>query len=51
MIRADGDRTLLYELDTAIQRLAKEFPGNPIGVQVDGRLSQPASPLGRDVKP
>ncbi len=36
MIRTDGDRTLLYELDTAIQRLAKESPGNPIGVQLTG---------------
>jgi PKHD-type hydroxylase len=36
MIRQDGDRTLLYDLDTAIQRLAAESPGNPIGVQLTG---------------
>lgn len=36
MIRSDGDRTLLYDLDSAIQRLAKESPGNPIGVQLTG---------------
>ncbi len=36
MIRADGDRALLYDLDTAIQRLAKESAGNPIGVQLTG---------------
>ena len=36
MIRRDGDRTLLYDLDTAIQRLAKETPGNPVGVQLTG---------------
>jgi PKHD-type hydroxylase len=36
MIRADGDRTLLYDLDTAIQRLAMESPGSPIGVQLTG---------------
>jgi PKHD-type hydroxylase len=36
MIRTDGDRTLLYDLDTAIQRLAKESPGNPVGVQLTG---------------
>jgi PKHD-type hydroxylase len=36
MIRTDGDRTLIYDLDTAIQRLAKESPGNPIGVQLTG---------------
>jgi PKHD-type hydroxylase len=34
MIRADGDRTLIYDLDTAIQRLAKASPGSPIGVQL-----------------
>jgi PKHD-type hydroxylase len=36
MIRSDGDRTLLYDLDTAIQKLAKEVPGNPAGVQLTG---------------
>jgi len=36
MIRSDADRTLLYDLDTAIQRLAKEVPGNPSGVQLTG---------------
>jgi PKHD-type hydroxylase len=36
MIRSDGDRTLLYDLDTAIQRLAKDAPGNPAGVQLTG---------------
>jgi predicted 2-oxoglutarate/Fe(II)-dependent dioxygenase YbiX len=36
MIRLDGDRTLLYDLDGAIQRLAKESHGNPIGVQLAG---------------
>src|SRR5438034_1227770 len=36
MIRTDGDRTLLYDLDTAIQRLAVEAPGNAAGVQLTG---------------
>ena len=36
MIRADGDRTLLYDLDTAIQRIAKDAPGHPAGVQLTG---------------
>ena len=36
MIRADADRALLYDLDSAIQRLAKESPANPIGVQLTG---------------
>jgi PKHD-type hydroxylase len=36
MIRLDVDRTLLYDLDTAIQKLAAESPGNPVGVQLTG---------------
>jgi PKHD-type hydroxylase len=36
MIRADGDRTLLYDLDTAIQSLAKELPGSSVVVQLTG---------------
>ena len=36
MIRDDGDRTLLFDLDSAIQRLAKESPGNPVGVKLTG---------------
>lgn len=36
MIRSDGDRTLLYDLDTAIQKLAKEAPNNSAGVQLTG---------------
>lgn len=36
MIRCDADRSLLYDLDTAIQKLAKEVPGNSAGVQLTG---------------
>jgi PKHD-type hydroxylase len=36
MIRSDADRTLLYDLDTAIQRLGKEVPENTTGVQLTG---------------
>jgi PKHD-type hydroxylase len=36
MIRSDGDRTLLYDLDQAIQQLAKDSPGNRSGVQLTG---------------
>jgi PKHD-type hydroxylase len=36
MIRNDGDRTLLYDLDTAIQTLARDTPGNPVNVQLTG---------------
>jgi PKHD-type hydroxylase len=36
MICSDGDRTLLYDLDTAIQRLAVESPSNAVGAQLTG---------------
>src|SRR5580765_519900 len=36
MIRSDADRTMLFDMDQAIQRLAAELPGSPIGVQLTG---------------
>jgi PKHD-type hydroxylase len=36
MIRSDGDRSLLFDLDSAIQQLAIEVPGNAAGVQLTG---------------
>lgn len=36
MIRSDGDRTMLFELDQTIQRLAVELPGSPLGVGLTG---------------
>ena len=36
MIRDDGQRTLLFDLDMAIQRLATEAPDHPTGVQLTG---------------
>jgi PKHD-type hydroxylase len=36
MIRSDADRSLLYDLDTAIQRLATEHPDSITGVQLTG---------------
>lgn len=36
MIRSDGDRTMLFDMDQAIQRLAAELPGSPIAVQLTG---------------
>src|ERR1700761_4268858 len=36
MIRSDADRTLLYDLDTTIQRLAKEAPENSAGIPLTG---------------
>jgi PKHD-type hydroxylase len=36
MIRNDGDRTLLFDLDTGIQQLAKDAPGKDVGVKLTG---------------
>ena len=34
MVRDDGKRTLLFDLDTAIQRVASEVPNSPAPVQL-----------------
>ena len=49
MVRDDGARTLLFDLDTAIQRLGRDHPDHPSAVQLVGRVPQPAPPLGRDL--
>jgi PKHD-type hydroxylase len=36
MIRDDGQRTLLFDLDTAIQRLNQDVPDHPSAVQLTG---------------
>ena len=36
MIRDDGQRTVLFDLDVAIQRLAAEAPDHPAAVQLTG---------------
>lgn len=36
MIRSDGDRTLLFDLDTAIQRITHDQPDHPSAVQLTG---------------
>ncbi|HTF67448.1 MAG TPA: Fe2+-dependent dioxygenase [Edaphobacter sp.] len=36
MIRDDGQRTLLFDLDSAIQRLNADSPNHPSGVQLTG---------------
>ncbi len=36
MIRDDGERTLLFDLDVAIQRLSSERGDHPIAVQLTG---------------
>ena len=36
MIRDDGQRTLLFDLDIAIQRIAQENPDHPSAVQLTG---------------
>jgi PKHD-type hydroxylase len=36
MVRDDGQRTILFDLDTAIQRLNVDQPGHPSAVQLTG---------------
>lgn len=36
MIRNDGDRTLLFDLDAAIQQVSRERPDHPAAVQLTG---------------
>jgi len=36
MVRDDGERTLLFDLDSAIQRINGEQPGGPAAVQLTG---------------
>ena len=36
MIRDDGARTLLFDLDTAIQSLSRDLPAHPANVQLTG---------------
>ncbi|MEJ7607897.1 MAG: Fe2+-dependent dioxygenase [Bryobacteraceae bacterium] len=36
MVRDDGQRTLLFDLDTAVQRVSSELPDHPASVQLTG---------------
>jgi PKHD-type hydroxylase len=36
MVRDDGQRTLLFDLDNAIQRIARDVPDHPSTVQLTG---------------
>jgi PKHD-type hydroxylase len=36
MVRDDGQRTLLFDLDMAIQRIGGEFPDHPSVIQLTG---------------
>jgi PKHD-type hydroxylase len=36
MIRSDGDRSMLFDLDNTIQQLARDVPGHAAGVQLTG---------------
>jgi PKHD-type hydroxylase len=36
LVREDAERTLLFDLDTAIQRLGRDHPGHPSAVQLTG---------------
>ena len=46
MLRDDGERTLLFDLDTAIQRLTRRSSRSSRRRPVDVGLSQPPPPLG-----
>ncbi len=49
MVRDDGERTLLFDLDTAIQQVSRDLPDHAVGRAADRRLPQPAAALGGDV--
>jgi len=34
MVKDDGDRTLLFDLDSAIQRVSADLPAHPAAVQL-----------------
>ena len=36
MVRDDGERTLLFDLDMAIQRIHAQMPDHPAAVQLTG---------------
>jgi PKHD-type hydroxylase len=36
MVRDDSQRTLLFDLDLAIQRISGELPGSPVSIQLTG---------------
>ena len=46
LVRDDGRRTLLFDMDTAIQRLAADVPDHAVDRAADGRLPQPAAAVG-----
>jgi PKHD-type hydroxylase len=36
MVRDDGERTLLFDLDLAIQRIGQDAPDHPAALQLTG---------------
>ncbi len=46
LIRDDGRRALLFDMDTAIQRLAARRARSRLDRSADGRVSQPAQAVG-----
>jgi PKHD-type hydroxylase len=49
MVRGDSDRTLLFDLDTAIQALNADAPNHPSAVQLTACVPQSVTTLGRAV--
>ena len=50
MVRDDGQRTLLFDLDMAIQRIGARSTRSPVRHPAHRRLSQSAAPLGGRLK-
>ncbi len=46
MVRDEGQRTLLFDLDMAIIKLSRDHAEHPFSGRTHGRLSQPAPPMG-----
>ena len=46
MVRDDGERTILFDMDMAIQRISRKCARTSVGSAIDRRLSQFTAPLG-----
>ncbi len=51
MVRDDAERTLLFDLDSAIRNLNQSAPQHPVIGAIDRRVSQPSPQVGGGVIP
>ena len=51
MVRSDAQRTLLFDLDNAAQRVNRDMPVEPGGSTAYRDLPQPAAAVGRGIEP